>query len=350
MKRGLIFILIILLILTSLNAETNDILRVRVNTNILSHEGLTVNLTEFLGKSINYYIVNKPEFVMVNIYPDLGLARLTPLMGKNGTEIIIISTNKELEGTLVKKAEFKDARVEFKDLITKRLNATFDVIVDKALLDYIKKFDIEKKSLKFTSINFSENNLLINLGNISMINLDVGKKESGIVLKNIGIEFFENEEDINYLYYQKEKFKFTKIITNFFIAAFSIILIILLTKLILKLAKRKKFLSKEEFKRAYINKLNILRRKVHGEDLNEMLEEFSRTMRRFLSKMLQIKYQLTFEELIKEISAKDINNKLKKEIINFSREMVEKSYKDKKLTAEDIEKLIENGIDIANKI
>src|SRR3989344_4020258 len=124
MKKGLIFLLVMITALTSLNAQLEDALRLRVNTNILSEEGLTVNLTEFLGKSINYYIVNKPEFVKVNIYPDLGIAKVVPIRGKKGTEIIIISTKKELEGTLEKKVEFKDARVEFKDLITKKLNAT----------------------------------------------------------------------------------------------------------------------------------------------------------------------------------------------------------------------------------
>jgi hypothetical protein len=113
--------------------------------------------------------------------------------------------------------------------------------------------------------------------------------------------------------------------------------------------KKEKFIDKEEFKRAYLNKLNILRKKVQEEDLNEMLEELSRTMRKFLSKMLHINYQITFEELINEISAKDINDTLKKEIINFSEDMREKSYKNKKLITEDIEKLIEKGINIAKE-
>ena len=142
MKRGLNCLVLVftLIFLFTVYAQGGE-LRIKINTKILGEEGIIVNLTDFLGKNLNYYLINKPNFVKVTINPDFGLAKIIPLYKENGTETIIFTTNKTLEFSAKELQETKYEEDEFLHSLNTEFNLTFDKTLKKILsdsLDYIK--------------------------------------------------------------------------------------------------------------------------------------------------------------------------------------------------------------------
>lgn len=348
MKRGLILLFIILL-LYLVNAQ-NDELRIRVDGKNLGPEVLVINLTEFFGVRLNYFLITKPEFVNVRIFPDLGLAKITSLKGKNGTDILIFTYNKTKENT-IKEIKFdKDIKTEVIKKINVNLNKTLDKNLQKALEDTIKNFTSNKYELGYVTATFLDGILDINLDNKTKLNLVLKKYGDNVVISESDIDFEAENEDNNYLFYEKRKTNYSYILRkniNFISGIFFFVLIVLL---ILIYMRKDKSVSKEDFKKAYLNKISILKRIVYKEDseLDKLFEEFTNDMRSFFSHVLKIKYKFTYNELINELIIKKVDDKLKNDIVKFAKDMLDKSYREK-INKKDLINLIESGKNIIER-
>ncbi len=351
MKRGIFFLIILLILVIAGAQETKDEIRVNIDSKLLGKEGIIINLTEFLGSNLDYYLVNKPQYVRVQIDSDYKLARITSLEGKNGSEVIIITTNKSKEFSINETVTVSE-RVEddFQNNIKQEFNFSFDPIVNKVLLESIKNLKLEREEIYNTNINFTGDVLFINIDNRTALNLSFSKGEEELVLKNISLNFESEDQDVEYLFYEKKGFNFIYFLKNnglnILIVILSIILIILIV-MVLSI-KRKKEVSKEDFKKVYVNKINILRRSCHENNFENVFAQFSDEMRGFLARMLNIKYQFTYDELINELMVKKIEESIKNDLMKFAKVMLEIGYR-KKLKLKEIKDIIENGLSIIKR-
>ncbi len=336
MKRGYIIIFLVLLFIISVNAQNEKNLRVRVDTKLLNETGVIINLVEILGPSNEYYVINKISNVRVIIENGLGIAKIIPVKGKNGTETVIFSTNKTSELPSEKKEYLVGG-----DIFSFEDNKT----TNNYLFDSIKHLDLKKEKLDFALVNFSEGRLSINLNNISNILLKLERNENNLILKNVNINFSESSNDEKYLFYKKEEADYISFLSRIIIPFLSALLLAVLIFLIKKLLKRTAVINKDEFKKVYINKLHILKRSCYPNNIDHIFDEFSTSMRTFLSKILNIKYQFTYDELINELIIKQADKNIRNDLIKFAKIMLEKSYK-KKPHIDELKELIEKGIDI----
>ncbi len=353
MKRGLILLIALLFLINIYAQETKDELRINVDTKILGKEGIIVNLTEYLGTSLDYYLVNKLEYTRVKIDSEFKLAHITPIEGKIGSEIIIITTNKSKELSINETVSFsKEVGDKFQKIINYDLNFSYDPIVSKALLESIKKLKLEKQEIYSTQINFSGDALFINIDNRTSLNLSFIKSGENIVLQNITLDFESEEQDTGDLFYERKGFwanlaYFIK--TNFINALILILGFIFLVLIILILStKKKKEISKEDFKKTYVNKVTLLKRSCHEDNKDVIFSQFSEEMRDFLAKMLGIKYQFTYDELINELIVKKVDEGIKKDLVKFAKAMLEAKYR-KKAKLKELKEIIDKGIIIMKR-
>lgn len=350
MKRGWILLLIIILLITVNAQDYRDDLRVSVDTKRLGEDGIIVNLTEFLGNHLEYFLLSKPDYVKVIIQNDFGLAKITKLKGaERGVDILIFTTNKSRllqNETII----YKKPKEETFNLIDDTFNSTLDNVLDKALLDYLTNLNLENYTIRNTNVNLSEGLLFVKIDNVSKIDLKLNKTAKNVILKNIIFNFNEQNNDENYLFYKLKTGFFYFIeenILSLLIWLFSIILLILVIILINR--NKTKVVNKVDFKKVYLNKLNLLRRRTSSEtDYEEIFEQFSDDIRTFLSKMLNIRYKFTYDELVNELIIKKVNEDLKHDIIIFVKKMNPDSYK-KQPSITEIRALISMGIHIIER-
>ena len=351
MKRGLI-LLIILLFLVIVNAqETKEELRINVDSKLLGKDGIIVNLTNFLGRSIDYYLVNKPQFVKVTIDTDFKLARITPIIGKTGSEVVIITTNKSKEFSLNETTTIsKDVREDFINNVEVSINLSYDPVINKALQESLKNLKLEKEDIYNTKVNFSGDALFINIDNRSALNLSFSKNGEDIILENITLNFQSEDADSENLFYERKGFNFIYFFkTNFLQMLIFILVIILIIMLVIIFSrKQKKEISKEDFKKSYANKITLMKRSCHENNADEVFTQFSNEMREFLAKMLDIKYQFTYDELVNELIIKKIEESVKKDLVKFAKAMLELRYR-KRPNLREIKELIEKGISIIKR-
>lgn len=339
MKREFSLIVIILLFLYLVNAANNE-LRVRVDTKLLGNEGITVNLTEFLGSNSEYFILNKLNYVTVTIN-SLGIAQIKSKAGKSGSEVVIFSIN----NTKIEESSNSNVLENNGFLFTNEINYT----IDNSVIDAVKYLELRNKKIDFTNVKFSEGELSINIGNISNIYLNFEKSDNKPILKGISVNFSAAIEDNKHLFYENKKTDYSFLLNIFVPLLIGICSIILLILLIILLHKKEKHVfDKENFKKMYLNKLFTLKRSVTHDNLEHTFNEFSINMRTFLSKLLNIKYQFTYDELMNELVIKNIDKKLRYELTKLAKNMLEKSYKDKP-SIHDLKDLIEKAIHIIQR-
>ncbi|MEK6937145.1 MAG: hypothetical protein AABW58_03685 [Nanoarchaeota archaeon] len=355
MKRGLVFglFIIALFLLNSFAQGAKDELRINVDTKILGKEGIFINLTEFLGRSLDYYLVNKPQYVKVNIDSDFKLAHITPIEGRTGSEVIIITTNKSKEFS-IKETETISERVEdtFQETLKQDFNFSYDPIVNKALLETMKNLKLQREEIYSTYVNFSGNVLFINVDNRTALNLSFTKLGDDFVLENISLGFESEEQDSENLFYERKGFfsNFIYFIKNNIMNALIFVLGLIFIVLIILIitTKRKKEISKEDFKKGYVNKITLLKRSCHEANKDNIFTQFSHEMRDFLARMLGIKYQFTYDELINELIVKKADESVKKDLTKFSKAMLEVNYR-KNPSLKEVKEFIERGISIMKR-
>jgi len=351
MKRGLILLIILLFLINIYAQETKDELRINVDTKILGKDGIFVNLTEYLGTSLDYYLVNKPQYVKIKINNNFKLVHIIPAEGKTGSEVIIITTNKSKEASINETFSVsKEVEDEFQEMINYDLSFSYDPIISKTLLESIKKLKLEKQKIYSTYVNFSRDALFINIDNRTALNLSFAKTGDNLILQNITLDFKSEEQDSENLFYERKGFNFIYFLkTNLIKMLIFILGFILIALIITILSTRKKNeITKEEFKKVYVNKTTLLKRICHEENKENVFTQFSNDMREFLAKMLSIKYQFTYDELINELIVKKVDESIKKDLIKFAKAMLEAKYR-KKTKLKDIKELIENGISIMER-
>jgi hypothetical protein len=108
-----------------------------------------------------------------------------------------------------------------------------------------------------------------------------------------------------------------------------IILFIAISEIIPKISKKKKIkkitiAEKREIRiMSTLNKLNELKTTVNSKNIENILKSYLSIIRKFFADHFNIKYQFTYEELNDELKKKSISNKLRKDIVKFTEEILE---------------------------
>ncbi len=349
MKRGLLLI-ILLFFLTVANAQKDD-LRLTIDSKFLEKQGIIINLTDFLDVKPEYYLANRPKYVSIILDNEFKLAKIQPIEGKSGRETVVITTNKSKEFSTSDLIMIEEkVENEFENIIKQSFELKQDPILSKTLLESIKHLNLTKKEIKPTQINLIGDNLKINIDNQIDLDLKVSKIGETLFLNEISFKFDSSAEDYETLFYTSEKPAFFYLLKRnimFILIAFlSIILLTFISIIIHRLTK--KDMTKDDFKKIYINKMTTLKRICHEYNLDDIFTQFSIDMRAFLAKILNIKYQFTYDELINELIIKKINEDVKKDLIKFANVMLEKRYI-KKASVHDVKDLIGKGISIIKR-
>jgi len=105
--------------------------------------------------------------------------------------------------------------------------------------------------------------------------------------------------------------------------------------------KRKKQLPEELKEReSILLRLDKLEKSIDKKSIDELSREFVRIVRDFLSDLLKIEYEFTYEELCKEIEKHKISTPLRIVLITFFKKISEISYKGYKITKPELRELI----------
>ncbi len=337
MKRGLIALFIAIVLLTNINAQ-KDQLRVKINTDTLSNEGVSLNLTEFLGKQSTYYLGNNPRYVNVDINNINGMVKITPI-GKYGDEVIIFTINKNffIDEKLLNKEDFQS-------LLKESTNFNFDKSVKKDLVQPVEYINFERYKIRSTDVSLSHNILGIDIDDVSNIDLKLEKSGDNLVLKNINFSFTNSKANDRHLFYTKDTNLSLK---SVLFSSFSIISSLLIIFLLIR--KDKLELKKEMIKKLSINNLKLLKRRSYTEDSDYIFNEFFNEFRFSIAKILGLKYRFTINDLKNILDSISMKNKFRNEIIDFMKDILEINER-KNISKKRLGNLVDESIRIIQKI
>lgn len=349
MKRGLLLIAF-LLFLTIVNAQKED-LRLTIDSKFLEKQGVIINLTDFLDLKPEYYLANRPKYVDIILDNEFKLAKILPIEGKSGRETIVITTNKSKEFSFSDMVMIEEeVKNEFEETIKQSFDLKYDPVLSKNLLDSLKQLNLSKEEIDSTKIDLVGDDLNINVNNQIDMNLKLSRVGETLFLNDMSFNFKNTKEDYEVLFYTTENPSlFYLFKTNIVLILIVILSLVLSTFIFLILHKAtRKEITKDDFKKVYINKMTTLKRSSHEDNLDDMFTQFSNEMRDFLARILNIKYQFTYDELINELIIKKVSEGVKKDLIKFANEMLETRYK-KKAKLSEVKELIEKGISIVKR-